>query len=151
MSNHWPSPEVPADPIIILSPPLSLGAVIASMLGRHADLYSLPETHLFVAENVGEWFDVCRSSSFDMSHGLLRAIAQLYFGGQTEETVLLARAWLRRRTTFSTGYLLELLAKRTYPRVVIERSPSIVYHVSSMERALRMFPQARFIHLLQHP
>jgi hypothetical protein len=151
ITARWPSAEVPADPIFILSPPLSLGAIVAAMLGRHQDLYSLPETHLFVAENVGEWFDVCRSSSFDMAHGLLRAVAQLYFGEQTEETVLLARAWLRRRKTFTTGYILEMLAQRAYPRVVVEKSPSIVYHLNSMQRALRMFPQARFIHLLQHP
>ena len=143
--------DVTPDPIFILSLPLSLGSVVSAMLGRHPDLYSLPETHLFLAENIGEWFDVCRGSSFDMAHGLLRAIAQLYYGEQTEETVFLARAWLRRRTTFTTAYVLEMLATKVSPRVLIEKSPSIVFNLSYMKRALRMFPQARFIHVVQHP
>jgi len=143
--------DVTPDPIFILSLPLSLGSVVSAMLGRHADLYSLPETHLFLAENIGEWFEVCRGSSFDMAHGLLRAIAQLYYGEQTEETVLLARAWLRRRTTFTTAYVLEMLATKVSPRILIEKSPSIVFNPSYMKRAVRMFPQARFIHVVQHP
>src|SRR5712692_1799584 len=114
-------------------------------------MYALPETHLLLAETVGEWWEICAGSSFSMADGLFRAVAQLYFGEQTERSIVLARAWLRRRLPFATGYILELLAEQVRPRMVVEKSPSIVFHIGSMQRAYRMFPQARFIHLLQHP
>jgi hypothetical protein len=143
--------DMPPDPVFILSPPLSLASVVAAMLGQHPQLSSLPETHLFVAETVREWWEICTTSSFNMAHGLLRAVAQLYCGGQTDDTILLARGWLRRRVTFPTGYIAELLARKVGPRILIEKSPSVIFHLSSMQRAYRMFPQAKFIHLLQHP
>src|SRR5262249_55032915 len=68
------SAEVPADPVFLLGLPLSVATVVAAMLGQHPQLYSLPETHLFVAETVRDWWDICAASSFNMSHGLLRAV-----------------------------------------------------------------------------
>jgi sulfotransferase family protein len=145
------SPDAIADPVFLLSPPLSLASFACAMLGQHPQMHSLPETHLFLADTLNDWWEICAGSSFNMAHGLLRAVAQLYFGGQTEDTVLLAGAWLRRRLPFTTGYIAELLAEKVRPRMLVEKSPSIVFHAGSMQRAQRMFPQARFIHLLQHP
>jgi hypothetical protein len=139
------------DPVFLLSPPLSLSSLVCATLGQHPQMYALPETHLLLADTVGEWWEICAGSSFSMADGLLRSVAQLYFGEQTERSVELARAWLRRRLPFATGYILELLAEQVRPRRIVEKSPSIVFHIGSMERAHRMFPQARFIHLLQHP
>jgi hypothetical protein len=144
------SPPVP-DPIFVLSPPLSFSSHFAAMLGQHPQLYAIPETHLFVAETLQEWWDTCAKTSFNMSHGLVRAVAQLFYGAQNETTVQLARAWLRRRLPFTTGYLLELLAGRVHPRAIVEKSPSMIFHPGSVERAARMFPLARFIHLVEHP
>jgi hypothetical protein len=121
------------------------------MLGQHPQLYAIPETHLFVAETLHEWWDTCAKTSFNMPHGLVRAVAQLYFGEQTENSIVLARAWLRRRLPFTTGYTLELLAGRVDPRALVEKSPSIIFHPATMQRSLRMFPQTRFIHLVEHP
>ena len=47
--------------------------------------------------------------------------------------------------------MLELLAGRVDPRALVEKSPSIIFHPGSMQRAARMFPMARFIHLVEHP
>src|SRR5439155_25207895 len=55
------------------------------------------------------------------------------------------------RLPFTTGYVLELLAGRVDPRALVEKSPSIIFHPGSMQRAARMFPMARFIHLVEHP
>jgi Sulfotransferase family len=139
------------DPVFILSPPLSFSSFFAAMLGQHPQLYALPETHLFVAETLHEWWDACAKTSFYMAHGLVRAVAELVYGGQKELTVQLARAWLRRRLPFTTGYVIELLAGRVDPRVLVEKSPSIIFQPGSMQRAARMFPMARFIHLVEHP
>ena len=144
------APPVP-DPIFILSPPLSFSSHFAAMLGQHPHLYAIPETHLFVAEMLHEWWDTCAKTSFNMSHGLVRAVAELFYGEQNETTVQLARAWLRRRLPFTTGYILELLAERVHPRALVEKSPSLIFHHESMQRAARMFPLALFIHLVEHP
>jgi hypothetical protein len=144
-------PEPIPDPVLLLSPPLSPSSFVCAMLGQHQEMYSVPETHLFLADTLSDWWGVCVNSSFDMAHGLLRVVAQLYFGEQTEATVQLAGAWLRRRLPFTTGYIIELLAEKVRPRMIVEKSPSVAFHVGSMERARRMFPQARFIHLVQHP
>lgn len=139
------------DPVFILSPPLSFSSFFAAMLGQHPQLYGLPETHLFIAETLKEWWEIGAKTSFYMAHGLVRAVAELVYEEQDELTVQLARAWLRRRLPFTTGYILELLAERVHPRAVVEKSPSMIFHLELMQRVARMFPLARFIHLVEHP
>jgi hypothetical protein len=139
------------DPLFILALPRSFAAVVGSMLGQHPQLYGLPETHLFGCETMAEWWDRCAHGTFHMSHGLLRTVAQLYFGEQTEASSRLANGWLRRRLDFTTGFLLEILAERVHPRILVDKSPSMVYQRKSLQRAYTMFPQAKFIHLVQHP
>ncbi len=138
-------------PILILSTPLTPSSWIGAMLGQHPQLYCLPETHLFVGENVREWRKVCSRSVFPMRHGLLRAIAELIFAGQTEANVRLAAGWLERRSFYTTGCLLEVLANQVPGRTLIEKSATTALHANSLRRAIAMFPQARFLHLVQHP
>jgi hypothetical protein len=141
----------PLSPVIVLSPPRSFSSLFSMMLGQHPQLYGLPETQLFVAETLREWWDASSRATFPMTHGLLRAVAQLIFGGQTAENVPRAVGWLSRRWYQSTGMVLETLAETVYPRRVVEKSPSIVFQVKWMQRAHRMFPDARYIHLARHP
>lgn len=145
------SSRAPADPLFIMALPCSFSSLIGAMLGQHPQLYGLPETHLFGCNTIAEWWNASSKESFNMSHGLLRAVAQLYFDEQSDVAVAQAHAWLRRRSDFTTGYLLEMLAERISPRILVEKSPSIVYSSTSMDRAHSMFPLARFIHLVQHP
>jgi hypothetical protein len=121
------------------------------MLGQHPQMYGMPELHLFKCADVAEWFDRCRRETFPCGHGMRRAVAQLYFGGQTERTVLQARSWLMARMHLTTGQLLRTLAARVYPKTIIEKSPSIHFDLEALMRAFTMFPQARFIHLVRHP
>ena len=121
------------------------------MIGQHPQAYGLPETQLFCAETIAEWWDQCSISTFPMADGLLRAVAQLHCGGQTPEGVRLACGWLRRRFPCTTGMILEELAQPVVPRMLVEKSPSLVYRVESMQRCFNMFPGARFLYLLRHP
>jgi len=114
-------------------------------------MYSIPETSLFRAETVSEWASLCRIAKFPMSHGLLRAVAQVIFGEQSEANVIQAWAWLQRRNRCTTGYIFELLAERVAPRLLVEKSPSIVYQVENLVRIREMFPDARYVHLVRHP
>ena len=138
-------------PIFVLAPPRSFSSIVSTMLGQHPQMYGLPELELFAAETVGEWWELCAEATFPRAHGALRAVAELFFGAQTEETIKLARGWLLRRTHFTTGYLLETLAAKVAPRVVVDKSTSNVYQPKSLRRAAQMFPCARFIHLVRHP
>ncbi len=138
-------------PVFVLAPPLSFSSIVATMLGQHPQMYGLPKLELFAAETVGEWWELCGDATFPRAHGALRAVAELFSGAQTEETIKFARGWLRRRAHFTTGYLLETLATKVAPRIVVDNSTSNVYQPKSLRRAAQMFPGARFIHLVRHP
>ena len=138
-------------PLFLLAPPRSFTSIICAMLGQHPQMYGLPELHLFGAKTLAEWSAQSLRTARDMDHGLLRAVAQLYFGEQTERSVLLARGWLRRRACLSTGYVFELLAEKVHPKIPVDKSPTVVYSVKYMRRSYQMFPHARFIHLVRHP
>ena len=137
--------------LLILAPPRSFTTVVSAMLGRHPQMYGLPETHLFSNETIVEWWDRAAEAQYPMTHGLLRATAQIVFGEQTEETVERAIGWLWRRSHYTSGLLLEELAHNVSPLVLIEKSPSTVYLPESMNRAYEMFPRAKFLHLTRHP
>jgi hypothetical protein len=143
--------DVVADPLFVLAPPRSCTSVVGTMLGQHPQMYGLPETHLFSCETMAEWWRICEEQTFPRGHGLLRAVAQLFFGSQREHTVRLASGWLRRRSHFTTGLLMEVLTARVHPRIIVDKSPSVVYSVKFLESIHRLFPRARFIHLLRHP
>ena len=146
-----PVPRQIADPLFILSAPRSFSSVVCAMVGQHPQMHGLPETHLFADERLEGWFRLASGDIFRMRHGLLRAVTQLCFGAQTEGNVNLADAWLRRRSSFTSGMIFEELALRAAPAVLVDKSPSMVYSLGAMERVHRFFPQARFIHLTRHP
>ena len=138
-------------PVFVLALPRSFSSIVSTMLGQHPQMYGLPDLELFAAETVGEWWELCAEATFPRAHGALRAVAELFFGEQTEETIKFAHSWLRRRAHFTTGYLLETLATKVAPRIVVEKSTSNVYQPKSLRRATQMFPGARLIHLVRHP
>jgi Sulfotransferase family len=139
------------DPVFVLAPPRSFSSIVATMLGQHPQMYGLPELELFAAETMAEWWDLCSKATFPRAHGALRAVAQLYFHEQTEETIKLARGWLRRRAHITTGYFLEMLAHKVRPRIVVDKSTSNVYRPKFLQHTFGAFPNARFIHLVRHP
>jgi hypothetical protein len=140
-----------AAPLFILAPPRSFTSVVCAMLGEHPQMYGVCELHLGPARTVAHWWRMCDAASFGMADGLLRVIAELRFGGQTEYAIECARGWLRRRSHWTSGFMIETLAQFVAPRILIEKSPSVVYRLEYMRRTLEMFPQAHFLHLTRHP
>jgi len=143
--------DVGPQAIFLLAPPRSHSTLACAMFGQHPQMYGLPETHLFSAETVAKWWEMCSHAKFDMADGLFRAVAQLYYGEQTDHTVGAASGWLRRRSHFTTGLVFEALAEKVHPMVLVEKSPTLVTSPGALQRAFTMFPQARFIHVVQHP
>src|SRR5262249_23210418 len=104
---------------------------------------------LFLCDSMCEWWwKVGRSIYAD---GLLRAVAQINWGVQTEATVELARGWLSQRLGHDTGDIFMELAHKAYPLTLVEKSPFTVYCVENMQRARWVFPRAKFLHLVRHP
>src|SRR5260221_2383210 len=114
-----------ADPLFLLAPPRSFTAVAGTMLGQHPQTYGLPETHLFGCATMAEWWGACEEQTFPRAHGLLRVVAELFCGGQTQATIRQAAGWLRRRSHFTTGMLMETLPARGHPRLVVHNKPSV--------------------------
>jgi hypothetical protein len=140
-----------SDPVFLLAAPRSFSSVACAMLGQHPELYGLPETHLFVDDTMAGWWERAGRESYQMAHGLVRAVAEIEFGEQTDGSVASATAWLRRRRSETTGIVFEHLSRTLRPLALIDKSPSLAYEVESMLRVRRFFPGARFIHLTRHP
>src|SRR5215472_5922625 len=97
-----------AEPLFILAPGRSFTSIVTAMLGQHPQLYGLPELNLHLADTLGEWWQKLGHRRFTRVHtnGVLRTVAQLYFGGQTEETVNQAQEWIQQRPSWSTADVL---------------------------------------------
>ena len=145
-----PPPSSPR-PVFLLAPPCSSGALVCAMLGRNSQAYGLPETHLFTAETVAGWWAMCEKSTFRMADGLLRAVAQMFYGEQTDDCIKEAEGWLRRRSQLSTGLIYEALADRVSPLLMVEHSGTIVSRPVALRRMLRLFPMARIVQVTVHP
>jgi hypothetical protein len=138
-------------PLFLLAAPHSFSGLVAAMLSRHPQIAEIPATHLFRAATVAEWWRMCDHARFDMADGLLRAVAHLYLGEQTDSSIKAARAWLKRRSHLSTGLLFEVLAERVSPLMLLDKSPTLISEPGVLRRVLGAFPDAKFIHLVQHP
>ncbi|BCY09664.1 sulfotransferase [Actinoplanes sp. L3-i22] len=138
-------------PLLILAPSRSFTTVVCAMLGQHPRLYGLPEVNLLCDRTMAERAARMAKAAHPMDGGLLRAVGQLWFGGQTAATVRRARTWLDARADLTTAAVFRELAQRLDPRTVVEKSPSTVLRPRNLRRAHREFPQARFLHLVRHP
>ena len=137
------------DLLVVLAPPRCFTTLVSAMLGQHPELYGLPETYLFTANTIGEWWRA--HGGTDRVDGLLRAVAELIFGTQTEASIEQAHRWLLRRQNQSTASILTALAHQVLPLTLVEKTPQVSERVEHMERIAKNFPRAKFLHLLRHP
>ncbi|MBL8260535.1 MAG: sulfotransferase [Candidatus Competibacteraceae bacterium] len=138
-------------PLFILCPGRSFSSVVCTAIGQHPDLYGLPEIYLGIVDTVDEWLRLpSQPGRKHMNQGLLRVLAELHCGEQTEETVREARAWLQRHRNWTTARLFHDLAERVAPRQLVDKSPT-QGKPENLRRLLAIFPQAFFLHLTRHP
>jgi Sulfotransferase family len=155
-----PADEVRSDTssvLFILCPPRSYSSVICAMLGQHPACYAFPELALFVADTVQGLFDFHREHCGGMwtaaycSPGLIRALAQLHDGAQTEQTIDGAIDWLRDRRHWICQRVLDHLLSQIQPAMGIDKSPLTSIFPEFLARARAWYPHARFVHLTRHP
>lgn len=139
-----------SEPLFILAPPRSFTSVVCAMIGNHPQMLGLPETNLFAADSLAELSRYYKVRP-RFQHGLLRAVAELGLGGQTEEDVAAARLWLEEHIDMPTADVYRDLMTWAEPRALIDKSPMYVYKRESLARILESFPDARFLHLTRDP
>jgi hypothetical protein len=126
------------------------------MIGQHPDLAGLPELKLFACRTIGEmdaslpryWIE---RGITHRSPGLVRALAQFEFSGQTPEDLASAQAWLKARSHWSGAQVLDILLARLAPRVAVEKSPENAVSAAALRRLKSSYPKARYLHLTRHP
>jgi len=114
-------------------------------------MYSVPELNLATVDTMEGWWYGTQQGTTLEAHGLVRVIAELYFGEQTAETVQAARAWIGERLFADTLSMFHELAERVHPRMLVEKSPATVYKPEYLHRLGAMFPDGHFLHLVRHP
>ena len=144
-----------AAPLFLLAPPRSYTSLVNAMLGQHPQAFGLPELCLFNVEKLGHLWSGVQGENAERGamarHGLLRAVAEIFGGEQTAETVDMARCWASAREDWDTGRVFQDIVARIDPLVAVEKSPSYAISVNRMRGLLRAFPDARFLHLVRHP
>ena len=138
--------------LIILSPPRSFSSVVSTMIGQHPQLYGFPELHLFIGDTVESVLDrEHRVGNFFGPPGVIRTIAELVFGRQTNATVVKAIGWLAERRHWSTKRLMDLFRELVDPKIAMEKSPVTSLQPVFIERAYAFYPDAYYLHLTRHP
>lgn len=137
-------------PLFILCPMRSFSSVVCAMIGQHPQAYGLPEVNLCIADTVGELLRIHASRPHGM-HGLLRALAQIDHGEQTDATVAEARAWLQAREQWTTKQVFDHILDAVAPSIALDKTPRTVLRPEYLERAYGMYPDANFLHLTRHP
>lgn len=125
--------------------------MLAGVLGQHPALYAVPELNLFLADTIGELLDVFDLGQGGHSHGLLRALAQLDFGGQTDEGIAQARDWLDARRDSPVSEVLQHLATRVAPKRLVVPDAESALRPMDLQRLREASPHIESIHLLRHP
>jgi hypothetical protein len=141
-------------PLFLLAPPRSYTSVVNAMIGQHPQLYGFPELNLFNGAKLKElWIRVSDDLGDDSNrrNGLLRAVAQIYGGEQTSETIGMALHWAAARQEQDTGKIYQELVAKIAPLMSVDKSPAYTLSGVRLMRILKAFPEARFIHLVRHP
>lgn len=140
-----------AAPVFIVAAPFSGASGLAATLGVHPQLCVIPETGLFCADDVDALLEIFEISQGANADGLLRALAELEFGAQTDANVAAAWQWLQERPQWPTAHVLAYLADRAAPRRLVVPETDAVLRVADLQRLQQGFPDAEILQLVRHP
>jgi Sulfotransferase family len=142
-------------PLFLLAPARSNSTVINAMLGMHPELWGFPELALFRRETVAEIVEDApgwRGAPARMRlAGLLRSLAEIHDGEQTETTIAEAMTWVTARRSWRVESILDHLLAGVAPRIGVEKSPEHSSHDHYLKRLAAAYPRARFLHVTRHP
>ena len=134
--------------VFILTSPRSYSSLISTMLGMHPECYPMPELNFFIYKKIGEFLDKSIVHESYQRHGTLRAVAQIFFGDQTEKSIQQANQFLVSHSNSPTQSFFNLLVSRINPKIPIVKAPIFSTKVSFLKN---LPSDAHFIHLVRHP
>lgn len=138
-------------PLIILCAGRSYSSVVSCMLGQHPSIFAAPELNLFQRETLGEIHQLAHQRGLYSLHGLVRSLALLHDGEQSELAATRAWAWIEAHADWSTAKVLDHLRDCAAPAILVDKSPTTAGRRSHLGRLIRAAPDARILHLTRHP
>lgn len=139
-----PDPSLPP-PIFLLSTPRTGSTLLRAMLGGHPALFAPPELHLLAFADLADWRDALAPDLMQL--GLHQALGGL--GWSEHEVASTVASWAAQRLPIARIY--DALRAAAAPRRLLDKSPSYALDPQILTRAARLFPEARYIHLVRHP
>jgi len=141
-------------PIFLIAPPRSFTTLVSGMLGVHPEVYGVPELTIFYRNTLEELWRLGRadtSSDTRMRHGILRAVAEIVFGEQSDEAIAGAEHWCARRQYRPVGEVFNELRLLVAPLRLLEKSPDYTLKPQAMENLFSSCPDAQILFLTRHP
>lgn len=138
-------------PVFVLSAPALPAATLAAALGRNPEAFGLPEITLPLAATTDAYLRELSGIRVIQSHGLLRAISQLYAGEQTVHAVEMARRWIDSRAWMTTPMVFQEIAARLSPYRLVSPVGSLLFDGTAMKRLRATFPGASYVVIRAHP
>ena len=140
-------------PLIILCPARSFSSIVCAMIGQHPNCYGLPEVNLFLGDTLeGVWNSyptvMMRIAGRD---GLLRALAQLHEGVQTDDSIAHANEWVARHSNWPVRKVFDHIQELVGNKILVDKSPATTFKREYIERLLNVFPKGNILHLIRHP
>ena len=137
-------------PLFILAAPRSFTSLICAMLGQHPQAYGVPELSLFIGKTLKDVTEI-RGIRQQISHGILRMVAQVYFGEENLLSLESARRWVFQRSHMSVGEVYKELCRKVAPKMIFDKSPRYTSKLEYLQRINETFPDAHYLHLTRHP
>ena len=140
------------EPLFVLCPPRTYSSIVCGIIGAHPDCYGLPELNLFLGDTLGEgWRRYPLLRSITGKDGLLRTLAQLHEGEQTEDTVARAGEWIEQHSDWPVRKVFDHIEELVGNKILVEKSPIYSMNREYLVRMLNVFPKASVLHLIRHP
>ena len=137
--------------VLVLSAPSLPGTTLAAALGRNPGCYGVPEINLPLSATVDGFMREMSGPRVSQTHGVLRALGQLYGGEQTVHSIEMARRWLDLRGWMPTEAAFGEIAARIAPFRMVAPVTAMLYQPSAMKRLRSAFPDAAYVILRAHP
>jgi len=140
-------PKNPAA-IFILSPPRSGTTLLRVMLAGHPDLFSATELQLLGFNTLAERRAAFSGKFALWLEGTLRTLMELHHCDADEAKQKMAEY---EHQNLSTKEFYRLLQGWLGNRTLVDKSPSYVFDLPTLQKAERDFEGAVYIHLVRHP
>ncbi|MGL5858297.1 MAG: amino acid adenylation domain-containing protein [Angustibacter sp.] len=146
-----PGPSRPVDlsgpaPVFLLSAPRSGSTLLRVMLAGSPDLFVPPELELLGFDSMAERTRALEGPNSYAQDGLARAVREL-LGGDPQE----AHHFIECHRDLTIGGFYELITRQLGHRRLIDKTSTYAMDMSALRRAGRLFPEARYLHLVRHP